>query len=150
MPQTLEGAGTMSLEAIWDWIGRANLFELLFALGFVALVLGMVHELVNWLIKCFNSDPTAPNRWWAGCWRVARLLGPGVLFWVWCPYHIFTASNEISAARTISLFAAWIAWPILNYSIGHQDGKKELQLKMDALYEEYEEFTRERERRSQT
>jgi hypothetical protein len=135
----------MILEAFWDWVENADLPTLLLGLGFVAFVLYIAYELVNWFIKRISHDPTTPQRWWGGCWRVVRLLGPGVLFWIWCPYHLFTASNELSGERAVSLLFAWLAWPILCYAIGREDGKREMQPKLDALYDAlHEESARKR------
>jgi hypothetical protein len=47
-------------------------------------------------------------------------------------------------------FVAWLAWPILSYAIGHRDGKNEVQLKLDAIYEESAQERERRSRRSST
>jgi hypothetical protein len=112
----------MSLERIWAWLGD---------LDFPTVIVLSIALVFCWVQLCgkFGERPG-----WGKFWRPVGLFGPGIAFWVLSLDHTFTA-NQPGAITPVARVVVWLAWPILCYKIGHQDGKAEMQPKLDALYD---------------
>jgi hypothetical protein len=91
----------------WAWV---------IGLGLVAAysIFVMIGFIIEQVVK--ENGPITSRDCWNGFCRVACLLGPGIMFWVWAPPH--TAMSEPQAL-------VWLAWPILAYTYGRNDGKSE-------------------------
>jgi hypothetical protein len=115
----------MSFQTVWDGLRHID-WGMWAMLGLLLWIAGwMVAGVVAVIIDHFKEFPARQRV--KEFLRLAGLLAPGILFLVWSPHGLFSTPGD----QTVKLEMAWLAWPILCYYIGHNDGKKEVQRKLD-------------------